>query len=77
MITRITINDCVEAKPHHFVAEASTLGWKPGTWPDRVETDLGNRLPFILDTYETKDGDLLWVRYQQANGCIGLRVFND
>jgi hypothetical protein len=62
-----------EAEPHCFVAEASTLGFPIGGWPARLNTDLGNKLPFILRS--VSDGN--FARYEQANGCITLTVFND
>lgn len=66
-----------ETGPHDFVTEASTLGLKPGEWPKRLNTDLGNRLPFILKSVSAPAGELLYVTYVQAMGCIELKVFND
>lgn len=61
-----------EDKVHSFSAEASELGLRPGEWPRRLETTLGNGQPFILMS-KKMSGCL----YLQANGCISLRVFND
>lgn len=68
----ITYAMVTETEPHAFVAEASSLGWAPGEWPNRVETNMGNGLPFLLwsatETYRL---------YRQSNGIIVLRVYND
>lgn len=69
--------DIHEFEVHQFSAEASTLGFPVGHWPTTIETTLGNKLPFIASTRKIRDGDLLWVTYRQANGCISLRVYND
>lgn len=66
-----------EYEVHKFSAEASTLGLKPGEWPNRIDTDMGNKMPFLFPLPEVRDGDLLWVTYRQGNGCISLRVYND
>lgn len=64
--------------PHLFVAEASELGFLPGIWPERLRTKLGNGMPFIRRSKKVDaDGDIEWVTYDQANGCVRLRVFND
>lgn len=66
-----------EFEVHKFSAEASTLGFPVGQWPTRIETDLGNGMPFIVTHSEVRGCDLLWVTYSQANGCITLRIYND
>lgn len=71
-------SNIVEFEPHRFVAEASELGLRPGEWPERIATDVGNRLPFVRRSKKLDaEGDLMWVTYAQANGCLVLRVFND
>jgi len=55
-----------------FDAEASELGWGPGEFPTKVETDLGNGLPLML-TAICEDVGV----YKQVCGCITLRVMND
>jgi len=53
-------------------AFASDLGWPPGNWPRKVETNLGNGKPFLM-LGMTGDGAL----YRQTNGYTMLQVFND
>jgi hypothetical protein len=67
----------VEHHPHHFTAEASELGFPAGMFPEEIKTDMGNGQAFILDQEKVDDGDLLWVRYRQALGCVSLTIFND
>ena len=69
--------DVHEYEIHKFSAEASTLGLRPGEWPVKIETDMGNKLPFVFSSKEVVDGDLCWVTYRQDLGCISLRVYND
>jgi hypothetical protein len=66
-----------EYELHKFVVEASSIGLRPGTWPDHLSTDLGNNQPFVRGKPTIEDGDLLYVTYAQANGSIVLRVYND
>jgi hypothetical protein len=76
MVT-VTAQQVTEGPVHKFSADASALGLRPGEWPARLETDLGNGLPFVRGGYESRGGELLLVRYIQAAGCIDLVVFND
>jgi len=69
----ITAQNCTESAPHRFITEASELGWKPGHWPERATTSMGNGLDFIL-TARKADGTRI---YRQASGCISLTVLND
>lgn len=62
---------------HQFVAEASSLGLHPGMWPTHIDTTLGNKQHFVRAHFEHHDGNLLWARYDQALGCISLKIFND
>lgn len=55
-----------------FVAEASTLGLPPGKWPKVIETELGNKQPFVLQHLNENDAV-----YGQLLGCITLRILND
>jgi hypothetical protein len=66
-----------ESEPHKFVGEASSLGLAPGDFPIRLESSIGNSQPFLRSHSEWRDGDLLWVDYDQSNGDINLRIFND
>jgi len=63
---------------HKFDACASDIGLRPGTyWPDKIETDMGNSLPFIELYTHIEDGDLHYVDYLQELGCLRLRIYND
>lgn len=73
----LTSGIVTEHEVHQFVTEASDLGLRAGTWPERIETTLGNGLDFIRTAKRVVDGDLIYVRYVQANGCISLKIFND
>jgi hypothetical protein len=66
-----------EYEVHKFSGEASTLGLRVGEWPVKIETDMGNGLPFVFYDKKIDDGDLLWVTYRQDLGCISLRIYND
>jgi len=78
----ITAKHVTEVEPHVFVCEASSLyeiypGFQTG-WPIQVWTTLGNGLPLRRVSKKVDaEGDTLYVRYQQQNGCITLKVFND
>lgn len=68
----------VETKLHRFVGEASDLGLAPGEWPPQISTTMGNGMPFIRVAKKLDpEGELMYVRYHQANGCIDLLVYND
>lgn len=77
MSNLIRHQDVTEFEPHRFCAEAREIGLRPGEWPEILPTEIGNKLPFLRRTKRVRDGDLLWVTYEQANGCVSLRVFND
>ena len=71
-----------EDAPHHFSAFASDLydaepNLRKG-FPKVIETSIGNRLPLVASSKKVDDeGDVLYVRYVQSNGCISLIVYND
>jgi hypothetical protein len=69
----------VECAPHELIAEASEIDLLPGQWPEKIEAfAIGNGMPFLRSTKMlSPDGELVYVRYNQANGCMSLRVFND
>lgn len=73
----LTFANVKERKPYHFVAEASSLGFPPGEWPDKIESTIGNGLPFVLVREARYEGELAYVEYAQIAGCITLKVFND
>lgn len=77
-MTYVALTNVSEVEPHTFVTEASDLGLRPGEWPQFLTTNLGNGLRLVRSTKKLDaDGDLLWVTYHQAAGCIRLRIFND
>ena len=77
-MTIITRDIAHERLPHQFVAEASDIGLVPGSWPEQLQTDLGNGRPFLLHRLERgPDHEIYLARYTQELGCITLRVFND
>lgn len=60
------------------MAEASELGLAPGSWPETLATDIGNKMPLIrISKKVDAEGDLLYVRYLQSNGIILVKIFND
>lgn len=69
---RITHDLVTEVSVHHFVADASELGWPPGFWPKTVPTSLGNSMPLMLERITPFS-----MTYFQAAGCIQVEVFND
>jgi len=68
-----------EYEPHHFHSCASDLGLRAGQWPALINVSgLGNGMHFRLASKCTdQEGDLLYVRYLQAAGCVELKIFND
>lgn len=67
-----------ELESGKFSACASSIGLRPGAWPDRIETVMGNGLAFVRSGQSIDaDGDLVSVKYEQVAGCITLTVFND
>lgn len=74
---RVPAGLVIEHEPHEFIAEASDVGLMVGEWPASVDLPVGNGMPFIRTSKKVRDGDLLWVTYVQANGCVKLRIFND
>lgn len=77
-MTTVTQKLVTEIETHKYVAEASTLGLRPGEWPEFIETTLGNTQPLFRSTKKLDaDGDILYVRYRQVFGCIDVVVYND
>ncbi|MCA1800655.1 MAG: hypothetical protein LC650_05125 [Actinobacteria bacterium] len=58
-----------ELSPGQFVMDASDLGFHPGSYPERLATNAGNEMPFVMDV---KVGGR--VRYKQELGAITLTV---
>jgi hypothetical protein len=68
----ITREVATEFECHKFSCFASDLGWRPGEWPRKVDTDLGNGQSLLI-LGMTGDGAI----YRQALGCITVHVLND
>ncbi len=71
----VGIEDVAHESEHsqfNFCAEASSLGWAPGFFPEIVETDLGNGRMLFRKSLDS--GSAV---YEQNVGCIKLTVFND
>ena len=71
----ICITDVEEPEGHcsfEYTADASSLGWAPGFFPEYLETNLGNKMNFVREHL-----DCMSAVYTQLGGCISLRVFND
>ena len=67
------LTDCSGSSGDLFTAEASSLGWKPGSWPQNLAVqDLGNGESFYAIKQDS-DG----IRYHQNLGCIDIMIFND
>ena len=70
--TIITSLNASEYDAHKFNTEASLLGWAPGYIPESIETTLGNKLQFVLQSISEYA-----FKYTQISGCIELTVYND
>jgi len=68
----ITLADVTEFAPNEFWADASDLGLPPGTWPETLETDLGNKLKLRRIALDEGRG-----LYRQDFGCVELSIMND
>jgi hypothetical protein len=63
-----------------YEIEASALGFKPGVWPDRIETDMGNGLPLIRHRnprVQAETNEVVGFTYFQSQGVITVFVVND
>ena len=65
-------SDLTATGPQSFCTEASTIGLKPGEWPDVLATSLGNKQQFVLIRLNEDKAV-----YRQSLGIIELTVFND
>lgn len=74
---QVTAYNADEYEAHLWVTEASTLGLRPGEYPNFLKTTLGNGRNFVLKSAEYNDGDITVLRYEQHSGCISLHVYND
>ena len=61
-----------------FGVDASELGFRPGFAPRRIETSIGNKMPFMLIRIErNSEGEALYAYYKQEFGELSLKVYND
>ena len=61
-----------------FCADASELGFRPGFAPRRIETSIGNKMPFRFIRIErNSEGEALYAYYKQEFGELSLKVYND
>ena len=63
-----------EDEPHRFSVCASDLGLPAGTWPNKIATKMGNKLPFVLTRIKADGGVFV---YKQTCGALVLTIFND
>jgi hypothetical protein len=56
-----------------FIVDASSIGLKPGEWPDTLATNMGNTLPFAKISADAEGTHV----YRQIAGGITLTVLND
>lgn len=71
---KIDSSNATEVETHRWCIDASTLGLGPGVeYPQHLLTTLGNGQPFVFDDFD-RSGTAV---YQQAMGCLTLKVFND
>lgn len=74
----ITEQNVTEVTTRVYASEASSLGFRAGTEPsERLETDMGNRLDFVLFYVKRYRGELVSWMYRQSGGSLILEVFND
>jgi hypothetical protein len=73
--TMIERDGLIEIESHRFVTEASTLGWRPGFFPQVIAVkgnEVGNGLAFAIE-YRDESCSV----YAQHNGVAKITVFND
>lgn len=69
-----------EIKPHVFGIDHSDLRDQlpVGVWPFTISTNLGNGQSLVRTSKAVdEEGDIQWVTYEQSNGCIRVRIYND
>lgn len=69
----ITEQHISQVSVHTFVAEASELRLRPGQWPSRLATTMGNGQDFMFQRIDPDSA----AHYQQGMGCLKLIVIND
>lgn len=76
MQNKVTAKNTVKRGALQVVADASELGLQPGQWPERIETTLGNKMPFQKSGLDLLDGECVGCTYRQPEGLV-LYVYND
>jgi hypothetical protein len=69
----VTYSDVDKLSMFTFSAEASELGIRPGQFPDVIETNIGNKLPFYSPVAENEGRSVV---YTQVAGCAKLKIYN-
>lgn len=68
----------VEHRICEYVTEASTIGLRPGQWPDELPVeDIGNNMPLLRGKISSTIEDVEFVLYHQQFGNVSVKVFND
>lgn len=61
-----------------FAADASDLRLRPGQWPARIQTNLGNGEVLVAGRIlEDAAREFAGYEYKQSMGCITVRIYND
>ena len=63
-------------EPGGYHADASSIGLKPGEWPQEIQTDMGNSENFVKQYAHQERGRLVHVDYVQRYGSLRLRLWN-
>jgi len=75
---KLSRENTLEVGHNRYEADASDLGLKPGDFPPRLKTIMGNQSTFKATNVRCDGGgDVLWVDYQQVVGPLMFRLFND
>lgn len=73
-VHRVDVNTdgLFRASPECVVIEASQLSLPPGSFPNRIETDMGNGYAFEFTKFVNEIAI-----YKQAMGLLQLHILND
>lgn len=61
-----------ETSPSVYGTDAAELGFAPGSWPEVMETNLGNKLPLYITKLNSAGAT-----YEQDCGSVKVIVWND
>jgi hypothetical protein len=73
----LTTTNTLEVCPNRYVAEASTVGLRPGQWPTIITSKFDDCVNFILTKFERYQDELIAVRYESVQGDIIVTIYND